>query len=115
MNRTNGIVWYGRKLARIDFDNGSTDWYFFCPACLYGHYFRTPAWGFNGNVNCPTFTPSLKIGQFRMKGGVPVEPKIEIVECHLNLVDGKIIYGGDCPHQFVGQTVQDWPEDYGLT
>ena len=117
MNRTNGIIWYDRKLARIDFDNGSSDWYFYCPACQSGHYYRTPLWTFNGNTSLPTFSPSLKISQLVRRGGVPVEPKVEIVECHLHLVDGKIIYTDDCPHQMRGQTVemQDWPENYGLT
>jgi hypothetical protein len=89
---------------------GGSYWLFWCPACKCGHGIPTPRWGFNGNVNCPTFTPSLR------RYYTDPETKQEHTTCHLNVTDGQIIYHGDCPHDFKGRTVpmEDLPPDYGF-
>lgn len=99
---------------------GATVSYFllWCPACGFGHVFEYPRWSFNGNLDKPTFTPSLRIFVRITK---EVDDKLidtgEIrTVCHFNLVDGQLQYAGDNPHQFNSQiiTMQDIPENYGF-
>ena len=74
----------------------SSAWLFRCPACKENHTFTVnkdgSGWGFNGNIESPTFTPSLLYPD-------------KAIRCHLFLTDGKIQYCGDCGHDFRGQTV----------
>ena len=79
-------------------------WYmFWCPACKRCHIGQTPRWGFNDNIESPTFTPSILM---------TAEPSN--YRCHINITDGKIIYHSDCNHALRGQTIDmmDIPEDY---
>lgn len=58
-----------------------------CEGCQQTHSFDVredggqPTWEFNGNMEKPTFTPSLRYPR-----------------CHLILTDGIIHYCGDCYH-----------------
>jgi hypothetical protein len=64
-----------------------------------------PVWTFNGNLEKPTFTPSILVT-------MPIEgekPKI----CHSFVTDGRIQFLGDCTHALAGKTVDlplksDW-------
>lgn len=74
---------------------------FHCPGCNAGHSFRVggnerPRWTFNGNVDKPTFHPSLRCNQD---------------QCHLNIEDGMIKFHPDCVHALAGQTVEMVPLD----
>lgn len=82
-----------------------------CPACEEVHHFVTDGsrgWVFNGNVDAPTFTPSMKI-----TWGKQADPNCDVDGgiCHYILTDGMINYCGDCTHGMVGQSVPipDWP------
>ena len=73
----------------------------YCPGCRDFHYFHTAyknrsdaSWTFDGNMEQPTFHPSMNIG-----------PSY----CHYWLRNGKIEFLGDCHHELKGQTV-DIPE-----
>ena len=98
---------------------GHADFVFFCPGCKDWHGFFTnqvngvgPIWEFNGNMEKPTFKPSLLI-----RGTVPVTDaeaeqimrgvKFEPVPfvCHTFITDGQIQFLGDCTHEFAGKTV----------
>lgn len=76
----------------------------YCPACKTTHHisvgpksFWKTVWGFNGDYDKPTFTPSLLVtmdfpdGQRR---------------CHSFITDGKIQYLGDCTHEMAGKTIE---------
>lgn len=86
--------------------DGQADYVFWCPACQCGHGVWTTGkngvtgavWNFNGNMEKPTFTPSLRI-EGPMKSGGPV------VICHTNVTDGMIQYHSDCTHAFAGKRV----------
>lgn len=76
-------------------------WAFYCPGCKYMHHYNTvrltaegPCWQFDGNIESPTFTPSLLVG--------PNTPKSR---CHLYVKAGRIEYLSDCWHDLRGQTV----------
>lgn len=83
---------------------------FWCPGC--GELHRIPAtgdwqphrpvWGFNGDTDRPTLTPSIlrRIGPF---------PDGHTEVCHSFLRDGRLEFLSDCTHELKGQTV-DLPE-----
>lgn len=105
-------------VARVDIQrepNGVVRAWFVCPGCGENHApvieaSSGPVWGFNGDVNRPTFTPSLRVRW-------PANP--EAVEefkewrtdrvCHSFITDGRIQFLSDCTHALAGQTV-DLPE-----
>ncbi len=80
-----------------------------CPACGYGHFFRTvpheglPVWTFNGDRDKPTFSPSMLVNARTHV----TNPKA--ILCHSFVRDGRIEFLSDCSHAMAGQTV-DLPE-----
>jgi hypothetical protein len=79
-------------------DEKSSAWVFFCLPCGRSHPYSVPRWTFNGDVERPTFTPSLRI----LDGN-------NGTACHVNITDGKIIYHGDCPHSYANKVI-DLPD-----
>lgn len=84
----------------------------YCPACghMHGYAVEQPfrngaRWSFNGNGDCPSFTPSMNIG-------IGPFPDGHIDRCHYFVTDGRIQYCGDSTHAMAGQTVDlpDIPE-----
>ena len=70
------------------------------------------AWGFNGNGDAPTFTPSVLVnGGRRMTDDeyerIRAGEKIDLppTVCHSFVTDGNIQFLGDCTHALAGQTV----------
>lgn len=82
---------------------------FYCPGCQdihqvwvdYSGQPQRPNWGFNDDVEAPTFTLSLLVTR---PGSV----------CHSFITDGNIQFLGDCTHALAGQTVPmpDMPASY---
>ena len=65
-----------------------------------------PHWTFNGNLDLPTFTPSILATWSQWNGDdLPDTPHV----CHSFVTDGKIQFLGDCTHELANQTV-DLPE-----
>lgn len=79
---------------------------FNCPGCDKTHIVyiapHPKPWGFNGDVERPTFTPS-----------VLVYANESNPRCHSFVRDGKIEYLSDCEHDLAGTTV-DLPEFDGV-
>lgn len=74
---------------------------FICPGCGHGHSVTIKGenpWGWNGDVEKPTFTPSILVWASR-----PEE------RCHSFVRDGRIEFLGDCHHHLKGTTV-DLPQ-----
>lgn len=78
--------------------------FFHCPGCDGGHAFRIRApkndpdaevWTFNGDVDKPTFSPSLLCNADHAP-----------TRCHLFVREGKIEFLGDCHHSLAGKTVE---------
>ena len=72
---------------------------FHCPGCGHSHAYTTHAsqklvWTFNGDLEKPTFSPSL----LNWKGQASKR-------CHLFVRDGKIQFLSDCFHEFAGKTL----------
>lgn len=64
-----------------------------------------PIWDFNGDINNPTFTPSLlnRTGSFAEPTYID-PPDIPPTRCHLFVTNGVINYCGDCTHEYNGKT-----------
>jgi hypothetical protein len=72
-----------------------------CPGCSEHHWIPVTgpkAWGFDGNLESPTVTPSVK---HTWHEGEERTPKC----CHYFLRAGRFEYCGDCTHSLAGQTV----------
>jgi hypothetical protein len=103
---------------------------FICPGCGQDHTcptaeyhaegYQNDIWGFNGNFDRPTFTPSLlwRSGHF-MHSPTPqqpycwhnpapgVEAKPEwCYRCHSFVTDGRIQFLSDCSHALAGQIIE---------
>lgn len=96
---------------------------FRCPGCNEVHQVQTgdgpgPRWGFNGDYDRPTFSPSVLVktghycsGQdgkecwcsYEERTGEPAPFRCSV--CHSFVRDGQIQFLGDCTHVLAGQTV----------
>ncbi len=88
---------------------------FRCPGCDDFHQISVGTWTFNGDLERPTFTPSVLVGGvqwgnddgfYKPNHAVPAGGRIV---CHSFVTDGRIQFLGDCTHHLAGQTV-DLPE-----
>jgi hypothetical protein len=94
------------KLTHYNREGGGDMYLFYCPGCKSSHVFyinvpKMPSWTFNGNMEKPTFTPSLLCNH--------ITPERR---CHLFLTDGKLNFCDDSAHEFAGKVVE--LEDNGL-
>ena len=81
---------------------------FHCPGCDHGHIYYTKSfqtkngptatWDFNGDLENPTFTPSLL-------NTCDDHPDPKQRRCHLNVTAGMIQFHGDCAHDLAGRLV----------
>lgn len=104
------------KILRDAVDgNGVNFLHFRCPGCNRVHGVSvngSHAWGWNGNVDKPTFTPSVLVTW-------PANPNAEEEfkewrterRCHSFVTDGRIQFLNDCTHALAGQTVDLPPFD----
>lgn len=95
---------------------GRLTWW--CPGCDDAHGIQTgdgpgPRWGWNGNPERPTFTPSVLVrtGRAVDPSYGPPEPGDPPEVCHSFVVDGQMQMLSDCTHALAGQTVAipPWP------
>lgn len=89
---------------------------FMCPGCKELHQITVredpnrqgPIWGFNGNYECPTFTPSVLV-RWNEPSDVPEEfddtSKDKQMVCHSFVREGQIQFLGDCTHDLASRTV----------
>lgn len=119
-----------RKLRNIE-GGGLGYW---CQGCDMLHQVRVgdgprPRWGWNGDVEKPTFTPSVLVTwnqgeppattediRQKIRSGEIVQTKVHKV-CHTFVTDGRVQFLGDCTHQYAGQTLDlpdlpgEWRDD----
>jgi len=100
-------------------DDSNDGYTFWCPGCREIHAVWTKgrlAWAFNGNEEKPTFTPSLLLDSYNYEPPVTYENYKEFEQnpwpqqkvrriCHSYIIDGNIVFLGDCTHGLAGQTV----------
>jgi hypothetical protein len=84
--------------------NGYDGYMVWCPGCECAHVFYTvnapgkPTWKFNGNVEKPTFEPSMLVTWQEGE-----ERKQHV--CHSFVRDGQIQFLADCTHKLAAQTL----------
>jgi hypothetical protein len=100
---------------------------FWCPGCKEGHQVRVqgegrPMWGYNGNPESPTFTPSVLVnsaqierdekGEWTGEWIYGADGKPLPMVCHTYVTDGQIQFLSDCTHELAGRTVPlpDFPD-----
>ncbi len=108
------------KLKGVKLDRGKeiVAYGYFCVGCEMRHIIfvkhvdKRHVWGFNGDLNKPTFTPSILTKYTHPKGHsnanpAPVDYDGEYVTeiCHSFVTDGVIKFLSDCTHSLAGQTV----------
>ena len=104
-----------------------------CPGCKQKHYISTedgqrPRWSFDGNMESPTFGPSINIRSGHFNANRPADrtdcwcnyeartgrkPSFSCGICHYFIQRGQIAYCADSTHALSGQTVPlpDCPAD----
>lgn len=117
------------RLSSILRDTTDSGLLFWCPGCHQVHRIQHgagpgPRWGWNGDVEKPTFTPSVLLTHdvwtppvtpenYAIWKAAPwVQTKVHHV-CHSFVTDGRIQFLGDCTHALAGQTVDipDWDKE----
>ncbi|SCU75503.1 conserved hypothetical protein [Cupriavidus necator] len=104
---------------------------FWCPGCKTSHDIQHgegagPRWGWNGNAERPTFTPSVLVrsGHYvpghengscwctYYQGHPDEERDFACGVCHTFVTAGQIQFLSDCTHELAGQTVPmvEFPE-----
>lgn len=131
-----------KTISRVLGEGEDGSIWFFCPGCKGPHSIKVnlpntpgPNWGFNGNPDTPTFTPSVLARTTGAPDGRCVMTAEEEAEydaiykaggreavfasrfgkvCHSYVTDGRIQYLGDCTHQLAWNTVDlpDWEESW---
>lgn len=84
----------------VDTHKGRTGYGFWCPGCEHMHYIPTdggpsPVWGFDGSLDAPTFTPSLRIFIHAIEARGPYPARPEQTLCHLFVRAGQIDFLAD--------------------
>lgn len=81
---------------------GYTLWCAGCdePHVVYTNYAGKPQWKFNGNLDKPSFTPSLLVYAIPANDRYAGHPR-----CHSFITNGRMQFLGDCTHRLAGQTV----------
>jgi len=79
-------------------------YHFMCPGCKEIHGCQVPGWTFNGDINKPTFNPSLLV----------TYGKEDKRRCHSFIKGGQIQFLNDCTHELAGKTVEipEWQEKW---
>lgn len=94
------------KLKRFsDFDGVPIGYMMWCPGCKWHHgiWVEKPnercnaRWTFNGDLERPTFNPSVLI--FHEENGQ------RVTDCHFYVTSGMVQFLGDCRHSLAGKTV----------
>lgn len=95
---------------------------YWCQGCDMLHMVRVgdgvgPQWGWNGDLEKPTFTPSVLVKweqgeppattpeiRAKIRAGEIVQTRVQKV-CHTFITEGMVQFLGDCTHQYAGQTL----------
>ncbi|MCK9544275.1 MAG: DUF6527 family protein [Novosphingobium sp.] len=73
---------------------GHDKYLFYCPGCRCFHWFTTPRWLWNNNIESPTVTPSIVLNAQDLKQ-----------RCHLQIINGRLRYLSDSYHYLAGITI----------
>lgn len=100
------------KLRKLDRSGGGQfDFAFYCPGCEGYHGISIhppgPVWQFNGDLERPTFSPSLRVEmgpECDQETGLKKNDMNRL--CHSFIRDGNIEFLSDCTHELAGKVVE---------
>lgn len=102
----------GRLSAKLRSQEGGLVAYW-CQGCESCHSIRVnatdrPSWTWDGNVDAPTFSPSVLVTYDGSDVGIDDAPP---ERCHTFIRGGMVEFLGDSTHALAGQTLPlpDWP------
>jgi hypothetical protein len=86
------------KIVKHNNPEHGPDYSFYCPGCECDHGVwtdkkRQTCWGFNGSMDKPTFTPSIKVTYAKNI-------------CHSFVKNGVIEFLNDCTHKLAGTKME---------
>jgi hypothetical protein len=102
---------HSSKLRRWVASDATAGYMYWCQGCECHHSVRTegqsrPLWGFNDNLDAPTFTPSVLVRTGRaVNPAFQPEPGDPPEICHTFITDGMVQFLSDCTHALAGQTL----------
>ena len=104
-----------KVLREAEDGHGGKSLLFYCAGCGMAHQVWVglgpgPRWGWNGDAERPTFTPSVLVNG----GRLAVDGKTMPLVCHSFVTDGRIQYLSDSTHALAGQTVDLPPFRWGI-
>ncbi len=76
---------------------------FWCPGCEMVHGITIEGknpWGWDKNLEAPTYTPSILVTWEGAIEGNPAKKR-----CHSYITKGKFLFLNDCTHKLAGETV----------
>jgi hypothetical protein len=81
-----------------------------CRACRQ-HHIPVPRWTFNGDMENPTFSPSVN-ETCNSPDHPHYQAQAQTSRCHFTVTNGQITYHGDCTHPLAGQTfpLEHWEQ-----
>lgn len=106
------------KLRQMNREGGRVDLTHWCPGCreyhpitIGGKNSNGASWRWNGNMEHPTFEPSVNI-RINAPGMIGYQPKAKTSICHYILSGGMLYFQADCTHSLRGQTVElpEWQQ-----
>jgi hypothetical protein len=94
------------RVVKVDYGDGTFGRRFDCPGCGEKHAIPVTGpkvWGFNGDDERPTFTPSILVRGVKGAWGPVFDPTPTV--CHSFVKDGRIRFLDDCTHALAGKEV----------
>ena len=88
----------------------TTGYAWWCPGCKHGHAINVggaegPQWSFDGNLERPTFGPSVRIFTHAKPAEDDWPAMPEQTWCHFFIKKGQIDFLNDCHHELAGRVV----------
>ncbi len=78
--------------------NGDEHLVYHCPGCKHNHTVPAKRWNWNGSLDKPTLSPSVR----HFFPAMPKYNRAEETICHYFITDGNIVYCDDCKHSLRG-------------
>lgn len=85
--------------ALVEEHDGEQYLIYHCPGCKHNHSVPAVRWNWNGNLEKPTLSPSVR--HFIPAGEHGPEQTI----CHYHLRNGVLEFCNDCQHELKGQKI----------
>lgn len=110
-----------RQLSMSKVSEHESGLHFWCPGCDDAHGITTGpnGWTYNGDIERPTFSPSVLVYPHRtlidsdLEGDALTAPEnVRMTPtCHSFVTDGRVQFLTDSTHEMAGQTVDlpEWP------